>query len=73
MEHGSQIETSFSAIEKTLFCIPFVPEIESKIEKTLLSFCIVTLHFFSPTDGVISLVSVIFFKSSPILSQHYWF
>lgn len=33
MEHGSQIGTSFSAIEKTLFCMPFVPEIEERGKK----------------------------------------
>lgn len=38
MEHGSQIRTSFSAIEKTVFCMPFVLEIEErKKEKPLLS------------------------------------
>lgn len=42
MEHGSQIGTSFSAIEKMLFCMPFVPEIEEgeKKKPKTISFCI---------------------------------
>lgn len=51
MEHGSQIGTSFSAIEKTLFCMPFVPEIEEREKKKTPN------HFFLYIVTLVFLVS----------------